>query len=162
MDARRGWVTAAFVLWGIVVAAGVAEMAHYEETPGVQRSAPKRWPEGSALSRARDGVTVVMFIHPKCPCRRASEAQLAEIMRAAPATTRFSVSTDLAEARRFGAKTSGQVVVYDAHGELRFSVGFSFARGQAGKNIGQEIVDALVHGGRPERTTTPVNGTDHE
>lgn len=151
-------MTAAFVLWGIVVAAGVAEMAHYEETPGIQRSAPKRWPEASAIARARDGVTVVMFIHPKCPCRRASEAQLAEIMRAAPATTRFSVSTDLAEARRFGAKTSGQVVVYDALGELRFSGGITFARGHAGKNTGQEIVDALVHGGRPERTTTPVFG----
>lgn len=158
----RGWVTAGFVLWGIVVAAGVFEMARYQQTAGDVGYAPPTWPRDTAIARASAGVTVVMFIHPQCPCTRASRSELAEISRSAPATVRFVVTSDVAEARRFGARTSGHVVVYDASGELRFSGGITVARGHLGANVGHQIVDALVHGATPHRTTTPVFGCSLE
>lgn len=41
-----------------------------------------------------------------------------------------------AEARRFGAETSGQVVVYDAEGRLAFRGGITGSRGHEGENAG--------------------------
>jgi hypothetical protein len=155
-------VAAAFVLWGIAIAGGVVEMARYAETPGPAAHVPGQWPADSTIPRASAGVTVVMFIHPSCPCSGASKAQLAEIQRSAPPTTRFTITSDVVEARRFGARTSGQVVVYDPTGGLRFSGGITMARGHRGNNAGQQIVDMLVHGGRTERTTTPVFGCELE
>ena len=44
---------------------------------------------------------------------------------------------DGAEARRFGAETSGQTLLYDARGALAFSGGITGARGHAGDNAGR-------------------------
>jgi hypothetical protein len=41
----------------------------------------ERWPAGSALQRNQDGLTVLLFLHPKCPC---SKATLAEIEQLTP------------------------------------------------------------------------------
>jgi len=49
-----------------------------------------------------------------------------------------------AQAERFGAITSGQVLVYDAGGALRFSGGITPARGHAGDNAGRAAVEALL------------------
>ncbi|HET9988396.1 MAG TPA: hypothetical protein VFQ65_07745 [Kofleriaceae bacterium] len=151
-------MTAGFVLWGIVVAAGIVEMGRYQQTAGEVAAAPPNWPRDTTIARARAGVTVVMFIHPRCPCTRASRSELAEISRTAPPTVRFVITSDAAEARRFGARTSGHVVVYDPTGELLFSGGITVSRGHVGANVGHQIVDTLVHGGTTRRTTTPVFG----
>jgi hypothetical protein len=55
------------------------------------------------------------------------------------------------EARRFGATTSGQVLLYDASGRLMFRGGITSARGHEGDNVGRaRIVGLLAHEG-----TTP-------
>ncbi len=65
---------------------------------------------------------------------------------------------DGAEARRFNSPTSGQVIVYDAAGKLRFSGGITPARGHAGDNLGLSEIVALVEGESPTAIATPVFG----
>jgi hypothetical protein len=65
---------------------------------------------------------------------------------------------DGAEARRFRAPTSGQVILYDASGRLRFSGGITAARGHAGDNLGVSTIVALVEGDSSTATATPVFG----
>ena len=54
---------------------------------------------------------------------------------------------DGAEARRFGAETSGQTLLYDEHGALLFSGGITGARGHAGDNAGRASLVALLNRG---------------
>ena len=62
------------------------------------------------------------------------------------------------EAARFGATTSGFVVLYDAAGQLGFSGGITAERGHAGDNDGEEAVIALANGKQPGRQTMPTLG----
>jgi hypothetical protein len=62
------------------------------------------------------------------------------------------------EAERFGAATSGQVVLYDGVGELLFSGGITSARGHSGDNAGRDSVLSLLTSGRADRDSTPVFG----
>jgi hypothetical protein len=62
------------------------------------------------------------------------------------------------EARRFGAATSGQVLLYDADGRLRFSGGITPSRGHEGDNAGVEAVLGLVNGAATRATASPVFG----
>lgn len=64
---------------------------------------------------------------------------------------------DGSEARRFGATTSGHVVLYGADGHLRFSGGITVARGHRGDSPGREALErALREGG--EGGDAPVYG----
>lgn len=65
---------------------------------------------------------------------------------------------DGAEARRFGAATSGLALLYDGDGRLRFRGGITQARGHAGDNPGREALHTLLLEGGPALTETPVFG----
>ncbi len=71
-----------------------------------------------------------------------------------------SVATDDkgVEARRFGSKTSGQVALYGAEGELLFSGGITGSRGHSGDNEGRTAILSLLATGKTERAKTPVFG----
>lgn len=58
---------------------------------------------------------------------------------------------DGAEARRFGARTSGQVALFAPDGRLLFRGGITGARGREGDNRGREAVISLLSG-NPCRT----------
>jgi hypothetical protein len=62
------------------------------------------------------------------------------------------------EARHFGAATSGQVVLYDSTGRLRFSGGITAARGHAGDNAGRSAIVELLGGVSSDAIETPVFG----
>jgi hypothetical protein len=62
------------------------------------------------------------------------------------------------EARRFGAETSGQVLLYAADGRLLFSGGATGARGHAGDNLGRAAILGHLSGERQSRPTTDVFG----
>jgi hypothetical protein len=49
-----------------------------------------------------------------------------------------------AVARRFGVRVSGQTMLFDASGRLRFSGGITGARGHAGDNDGLRTLAAVV------------------
>ena len=62
------------------------------------------------------------------------------------------------EARRFGSRTSGQIMLFDADGHLLFSGGITAARGHAGDNDGRNAILSLLTVGSSEQKGTPVFG----
>jgi len=144
-------------------------------TAGAAGDPPPVWPMRSAIPRGRVGASrVVMFVHPQCPCSRASLHELAAVVEAvgarvdvaivferpdgAPAdwldTDRWNSAKSIpgaamlidggAEMARFGAQTSGAVVMYDPSGRLVFAGGITGARGHEGNNRGREEVIELA------------------
>src|SRR5688572_32901378 len=83
---------ASVVLWLGVVAAGLAIVAAYDNRPGVSARVAANWPEASRLPRAAGLPTLVMVVHPRCDCSRASVAELAELMARATVPPRAYVA----------------------------------------------------------------------
>jgi hypothetical protein len=67
-------------LWLFMVVAGLSVLWNYENSPGVAAEPPATWPASSQIQRAPDKATLVMLVHPHCPCTRASMSELAELM----------------------------------------------------------------------------------
>jgi hypothetical protein len=87
---RITWVVLAS-LWVAAVAAGLATLAAYDNSPGVAARAPARWPVTSRLVLDATRPTLVMLAHPRCTCTRASLGELAELMARAPRRPRAHV-----------------------------------------------------------------------
>lgn len=62
------------------------------------------------------------------------------------------------EARRFGVATSGETLVYDSRGLLRFRGGITAARGHSGDNPGRTSLQNYLRTGVVELSQTPVFG----
>ncbi|MBI3541784.1 MAG: RedB protein, partial [Deltaproteobacteria bacterium] len=61
--------------------AGLKTLGDYANTPGPSVRAPASWPSRAALAPDRDGKpTLVLFLHPKCPCSAASVGELDELL----------------------------------------------------------------------------------
>lgn len=58
--------------WIIAIAAGYFALVNYSTTPKDSAVASRSWPEGVLLERDAMRPTLVMFLHPKCPCSTAS------------------------------------------------------------------------------------------
>jgi hypothetical protein len=52
----------------------------YAATAGVAATPPEQWPAQSTIKREPGIATLVMLAHPRCPCTRASVAELAVLM----------------------------------------------------------------------------------
>ena len=65
---------------------------------------------------------------------------------------------DGAQARLFGAETSGFLVLYDPRGQLLFQGGITGSRGHAGDNAGEDAVALLLTGRAAGLRQTPVYG----
>ena len=68
------------------------------------------------------------------------------------------LDTDGEIARKFGALTSGSVVVYDTAGRLAFAGGVTRSRGDIGKNLGTDAVSIRLKGGNHVCALRPVYG----
>ncbi len=156
------------IAWLAICIAGLAMLWRYKTTPAADGSAAARWPAASAIARVPGEPTLVMLVHPRCPCSRASLSELNQVMNregSATATVVFVLpegvddawahgeSWDRAheiprttvfvdrggvEARRFGVAASGHTLLYDAAGALVFSGGVTGARGHEGDNAGRQ------------------------
>ncbi|MEW6279542.1 MAG: RedB protein, partial [Candidatus Eremiobacterota bacterium] len=69
---------------GILVAGGMFALCAYDQQPGRLAGAPGRWPENSRIRPHPTRPTVLMFLHPKCPCSRSSLAELHKLVSACP------------------------------------------------------------------------------
>ncbi|HTF88253.1 MAG TPA: RedB protein [Planctomycetota bacterium] len=63
-----------------------------------------------------------------------------------------------AYARQFGVRTSGEVLLYGADGQLEFQGGITASRGHSGDNQGADSIVALLQGRTPSCNSTPVYG----
>jgi hypothetical protein len=66
--------------WGLAVAVGMSFLAAYMARPGDPGAPPGRWPAGGALRLDGRRPTLLIFVHPRCPCSRASLAELAQVL----------------------------------------------------------------------------------
>ena len=174
--------------WCACIVVGFVKMLDYELTPARPALTAAAWPIESQIQRDDSRPTLVLFLHPQCPCSRSTlrdfsllEADCgdrfaARIVFVRPAgasdswkttdqcraaeATKAIVSSDIdgAEASRFGATTSGQVLLYAAEGRLLFHGGITASRGHEGGNVGRTSLTALINSGRATVTQTPVFG----
>jgi hypothetical protein len=181
---RRAWI-ALTAVWAAALVVGLFVLSQYKFTPGSAADAPARWPTSSALARATDRTALVFFAHPLCPCTRTSIDELESLLSSAggnvdahvvvlryeeggdPSETLTRVSRipgvmvhldDGSEAARFGARTSGQTLLYGADGRLVFEGGITAARGHAGDSVGKRRVTSLLRGGIADAATSSVFG----
>ena len=112
----------------------------------------------SLLARCHDLVTThVLFYRPGTAPDTWAKTDLWRRAAALPAV-RVRADADGAQARLFGATTSGQVLLYDRHGRLLFSGGVTNTRGHASTSIGTEALWSLLTTGAAAQTETPVYG----
>jgi hypothetical protein len=62
------------------------------------------------------------------------------------------------EAKRFGSRTSGQILLYSEQGELEFRGGITATRGHTGESAGRRSILALLTDGPAEQRATSVYG----
>jgi hypothetical protein len=113
---------------------------------------------GEALARARTPPKAyVLFLKPEGFSNGWEQTDSWRIAAALPGVT--AVRDDSGrEARRFGAATSGQTLLYDADGTLLFSGGITAARGHAGDNAGRSELVSLLNRGQSARAATFNSG----
>ncbi len=167
----------AAAVWLMVALGGTVALTQYSSEPGEASDPPLQWPADSHLSLAADKPTLLMVLHPRCSCSRASIGELARlqhrlqglfsghILFVRPEGTDQSwAETDLrssaelipdmrsvedlngVEAERFGANTSGAIVLYGEDGRLLFHGGLTASRGHYGDSLGREQLIALLSG----------------
>ena len=170
------------IFWGLVVTAGLIGLAGYSARPGAPGDPSARWPSASRITLASDRPTLVLFLDPLCPCSRATLAELGRSLARCgspvaahvvvvgrgegdevwerPRIPGVAVIDDDrgAEMRRFGAVTSGHMLLYRRDGRLAFSGGITPARGHEGDSAGGSAVVDLANGLEPSATSAPVYG----
>jgi len=162
------------LLWLGLVCYGFQALLVYGARPGPQVSPQSKWPEKTALHLNTDSYTLVMFLHPQCPCSNATVTELSLLLahcRSIKANVLFirpkefapgweksilwtrvsnipgaqaMVDVDGRERNLFAAETSGQCALYDRDGLLRFSGGITGSRGHEGDNRGLSQIEAIV------------------
>ncbi len=66
--------------WLCAILFGFGTFIKYENTAGAPGRSIANWPECSSLTQNRRGNTLIMVLHPRCPCSRASLELLSKIM----------------------------------------------------------------------------------
>jgi hypothetical protein len=169
--------------WGGCVVGGFGFAAVYQNRPGEPAKPP------STLRQAPEKPELLVFIHPQCPCSRATLSELerltaqtgsrldTQVYVFAPKTqsrdwamgdlyqrardipgVQVSLDPDGSSARSYGARTSGQVLLYSPEGRLVFSGGITASRGHEGDNDGKDAILAYAKDGHSTIRSTPVFG----
>jgi hypothetical protein len=175
-------------VWSAATGWGLWSMLDYEFDAAPVVSSQSAWPEHTRLSRDRSRPTLLMFVHPRCPCSRASLAELErlqaecgdrvlmQIIVARPAGLDGAENDSLMprirqlpsativldeggrEAQIFGAAASGETLLFSASGELLFRGGITASRGHEGESVGRAAIASLIHSGNAAQCRTPVFG----
>jgi hypothetical protein len=184
----RVFLTAVSAVWLVITASGLLLLVDYDSKPGALASPPRSWPSEVSLVRNSAKPTLLMFLHPRCPCSWASLNELARIAfderetldvlvlftqppgvdadwshtdlwekAVANDDLRVAIDADGLLTKQFGAKTSGQVLVYDTSGRLRFDGGITPGRGHVGDSVGRSLVTVIAasqYSGTPASCST--------
>ena len=99
----------------------------------------------------------ILFLHPKGEQKKWVESDLWQ-----KANRLMGVNVRLddngREAAKFGAKTSGHVLLYSGAGKLMFSGGITALRGHGGANAGRSAVISLANSEAVDKPATPIFG----
>jgi hypothetical protein len=77
------------VVWALLIVGGFFLLAEEEFTPVSASAQASSFPQNSSIPLAKDKPTLVLFVHPYCPCSRASLHELDEML----ASTSSKIST---------------------------------------------------------------------
>jgi len=88
--------------------------------------------------------TYVLFMQPDQFDREWVQTDLWKKAEAIPGVSVIADSSGL-EARIFGARTSGQALLYDKAGGLRFHGGITPSRGHSGDNVGRSTIVTILN-----------------
>jgi hypothetical protein len=188
---HRMWMCAALSIWAVGVIGGAGFALLYEFTPTPSAVVDSYWPVAASTKLATNRPTLIMFVHPLCPCSRASLNELATLMALCagevetqvlffqlPTATADVTHTELwqsakhipgvvprvdmggTEQQLFGARSSGEVFLYNPAGDLLFHGGITGSRGHEGDNVGRSQVEAILLRQRPTLAKTPVFGCE--
>jgi hypothetical protein len=104
--------------------------------------------------------TAVVHVFFYKPASSSSDWTHTDLWNTAASLPGVSVREDVegAQAQRFGAETSGDVLLFDPHGQLIFKGGITGSRGHAGDNTGESAILSLLLGQAPAVNSTPVYG----
>ena len=122
-----------FIIWLSVLVGAYSFAVMYSATPGKAQESPPLWPGNSKLELDRERMTMVMLVHPRCTCSRASLNELTKILNHCPGMFKTYVlvvvpegineswaKTDLFETAR---SIKDVQVVFDHGGEISKSFG---------------------------------------
>lgn len=164
-------------------------LVRYEQTPNATAaSIATNFPPELKHYFSPDRTVLLMFVHPRCPCSRASLGELERLMSRAPGTCdvglvfykpahapddwvktglytdaqragwQIHIDPDGRLAERFGATTSGHILIYDASGRLCFSGGVTGSRGHWGDNYNESSALSVLKNGWSGASIHPVYG----
>ena len=173
------------------IGAGTIAMCKHDLTPGAQVAVKSNWPPASAQRAPLHHPVLMVFVHPRCPCSRATLANLAQLVgkpgvlvdarvvfvcppgapsgweqgalwNSASTVRGVQCIIDVGgrEARLFGARTSGQTLLYSSNGVLQFRGGITEGRGAEGESVGSDAVRTILAGHPPRLRQTPVFGCE--
>jgi hypothetical protein len=176
-------------VWVAVLATGFTALARYDNTPGeMSAQAPNTWPQLSRLNHKPGLPTLIVMLHPRCSCSRATLENLARTMSRLKGQVHvdlvfvwprgsegwgegdlFKIAKEIPDAepfqdtsgrehKLFGALISGETFLYSREGSLVFHGGITDSRSHEGGNAGLDAVADFVKQGTAERSQTPVFG----
>lgn len=74
-------IVVAVIIWLVAIAGGLKVLGDYANAPGAVGQTQSAWPAQSTLVYRRDQKpTLLLFLHPKCPCSEASVGELDALM----------------------------------------------------------------------------------
>jgi hypothetical protein len=177
---------AAVFAWCACVALGMHATLRYSFSASPMAAAPDVWPADSSAPLDGERPTLLVFLHPYCPCSAATVTEIGRIVRSHPGGfdlqirfcdvdggdvsdtplwraaagipgARLQISTG-DEVRRFGVRTSGESLAYSPDGRLRFQGGVTISRGHEGESAGSRALVALLESGGLPCERMPVFG----
>jgi hypothetical protein len=77
---RRHGLTLAVTTWLLLVCVGMRFVLDYQTRPGVSAHPPLAWPLASRILPAEGEPRLLLFVHPHCPCSRATLSELARVV----------------------------------------------------------------------------------
>lgn len=180
-------VGVALLTWLAVIGSGMSYLAIYDQQAGPSGAAPAqisalgstvpqkqrllmfvhpRCPCSTAslrelqrlMSRCTEEIdATVFFIRPENEPDEWAHGSLWNLTKQIPGT-RAEIDAGGKQARRFGATTSGFIVVYDVAGKLQYQGGITVARGHEGDSRGKAVIFGLAHGELGDAAECPVYG----
>lgn len=78
----RRLVVQRFILfiWGVVVIFGFSILLKYSNTPGESAISTIAWPKTSLLTKDANRSSLAIFVHPQCPCSKATIGELERLV----------------------------------------------------------------------------------
>ena len=186
---KKNFLIGLFIaVWAASIGIGFVFLTDYSTRPGKPANVSPNLPAGIFAEADKRLPKLVLFIHPRCPCSRATLGELARIVAneqnrmeikiffyKPDNESREWVKTDLwetaknipgvevevmneAEIEKFGVVTSGQAILYNANGETVFSGGITLGRGHEGKSDGRAAIETYLETSDIYVSETPVFG----